>query len=170
VPSAPWGLERAGPIEQLVVLYAVHGTHINRAVAELYRRAARGSSITFLDAGIARSARVHAVGYAGHNRLMDGIPFPPALAPASARDAPIPSFVLACISEKYFAQKLRQVGSEPLVMTRTYMAPEGYVVDAVVRGLGENEAMPALRRRVVAAYAKWQSLSQSEASVIFAPR
>lgn len=169
VRPEPWGLRRSGSIEQIVVLHAVHGSHINRAVEELYKRAARGSTATFVDRGKPRTTRIHAVGYAGHNRLLDGIPFPPALAPARPGDSPIPSFVLACISEKYFAPELRQVGSEPLVMTRTYMAPEGYVVDAVVRGLGENEAIPALRRRVVAAYAKWQKLSQAEASVVFAP-
>jgi hypothetical protein len=170
VPRQRWGLGSGQAVEQIVVLHAVHGSHIDRAVNELYVRAARGSSLTLSDGSRTRKLRVHAIGYAGHNRLMDRIPFPPKLPAARPGDAPIPSFVLACISEKYFSKSLRAVGSEPIVMTRSLMAPEGYVVDAVVKGLGDNESIAGVRQRAVAAYAKWQRLSAGQASVIFAPR
>ncbi len=170
VPAAKWGLSRAEPVEQIVVLHAVHGSHINRAVRELYVRAARGSSVTVEESGQRRTLRVHAIGYAGHNRLMDGMAFPPELPPRRSDDEPIASFVLACLSEKYFAKALHAVGSEPVVMTSSYMAPEGYVVDAVAKGLGDNEPIAGIRRRAVGAYARWQRISPGQASAIFAPR
>jgi len=170
VSADRWSLRRSGPIEQIVVLEAVHGGHIDRAVRELYVRAARGSSVTIDYEGGPRTLRVHAIGYAGHNRLMDGIVFPPRLAAARPSDVPIPSFVLACLSEKYFAEALRSVGSEPMVMTRSLMAPEGYVVDAIAKGLGDNASLFGLRQRAVDAYAKWQKLTPRQAGAIFAPR
>ena len=171
VPAAKWGLDRVQPIEQIVVLHAIHGGHINHAVEEFYRRAARGSTVILDgDQGQRRTLRVHAVGYAGHNRLMDGIRFPPKLPPARASETPIASFVLACNSERYFAKLLRSVGSEPVVTTQTLMAPEGYVVDAVAKGLGDNESAHAIRQRAVAAYAQWQRITPNAADRIFAPR
>jgi hypothetical protein len=98
---------------------------------------------------------------------MDGKRLPPA--PAGDR-APVPSFVLACESEPYFGGPLEQAGSQPLVTTRTLMAPEGYLVDAIAQGLGENLPPAELRKRAVAAYAKWQKLTPAQASSVFAKR
>ncbi len=55
-------------------------------------------------------------------------------------------------------------------MTKALMAPEGYVLDAVLKGLGDNASEPELRQRAVLAYAKWQKLSPGAASSIFAKR
>jgi hypothetical protein len=49
------------------------------------------------------------------------------------------------------------------------MAPEGYVLDAITKTLGENAPREHVRRRAIEAYAKWQSISTAEASSIFAP-
>jgi hypothetical protein len=54
-------------------------------------------------------------------------------------------------------------------MTRALMAPEGYVVEAIARALGENAAPRDVRARAVATYAKWANLSLGAASWIFAP-
>jgi hypothetical protein len=50
------------------------------------------------------------------------------------------------------------------------MAPEGYLVDAIARGLGERASPRELRARAVAAYAKWQKLSPTAAGSVFARR
>lgn len=170
VPGEPWGLTAGATVEVLVVLEAVHGDHIDEAVDWLFRRSARGAWTTVPGAEGPRRVRVHAVGYAGHNRVMDGIPFPPRLDPIAPGDAPVPAFVLACSSDRYFSAALRQVGVEPLITTRTLMAPEGYVVDAVVQGLAANEPLAAVRQRVVRTYARWQRLSLAAAGEVFAPR
>jgi hypothetical protein len=97
---------------------------------------------------------------------MDGLE----LEPIDARPrAALPAFVLACYSEQYFGGRLRRAGAEPLVMTRQLMAPEGYVLEAVLSGVGDGASRSEIRRRAVAAYAKWQKLSSGSAGWIFAP-
>jgi hypothetical protein len=163
VPGAPFG--RAEPVEEIVVLQAVHGDAIDQAVDHLYRVATEGARVSFRDGDRARSEAVTVAGYAGHNRLMDGKTLPELREKARA---PVPAFVLACKSEPYFGSALREAGSTPLVMTSTLMAPEGYLIDAIARGLGENLPPAELRARAVAAYAKWQKLTPRQAGSVFA--
>ncbi len=163
VPGAPWGL--AYPVEELVVLQAVHGSEIDKAVDHFWDMATSGGAVAFEDGGQTRSERITVAGYAGHNRLMDDKVLPPLGAGARA---PVPAFVLACKSEPYFGGPLSRAGSAPLVTTTTLMAPEGYLIDAIARGLGENGSPADLRRRAVEAYAKWQKLTPGQAGSVFA--
>jgi hypothetical protein len=164
VRGEPWG--RAEPVEELVVLQAVHGDAIDQAVDHLWRVATEGGAVRFRDGDREREERASVVGYAGHNRLMDGKKLPE----ARAQGAPVPAFVLACKSEPYFGGALERAGSRPLVMTSTLMAPEGYLIDAIAEGIGANEGPAQLRRRAVAAYAKWQKLTPKQAGSVFAKR
>jgi hypothetical protein len=170
VPASHWDLNRTEPVEQIAVLEAIHGARIDDAVQRFWHAATRGGEISFQDAGQQRTFRVHVMGYVGHNRLMDGIPFPPQSPAVSQPARPVPSFVLACNSEGYFTRPLTSAGSMPLLMTRTLMAPEGYVVDAVLRGLGENDSPAELRRRAIRAYAAWQRIPERQAGGVFAKR
>jgi hypothetical protein len=163
-PGSAWGKE--GTVEQLVVLEAVHGTEIDRGVLRFWSLATEGGRVTFQDGGRERDERIHVVGYAGHDRLMDGLKLPAAKKGARS---PIPSFVFACYSERYFGDSLRAAGSRPLVTTRALMAPEGYIIDAIARGLGDGLARGAVREGVVREYAKWQRLSFGTASSMFSP-
>ncbi len=165
IPATTFGGIEGQTIEQLVVLDAYHGDSIDQAVDNFWNRATSGGVVRFHDGETEREVRVSIVGYAGHNRLMDGIRLPPA--PKDRRGA-IPSFVLACASEPYFGPALRAAGSETLVMTRSLMAPEGYVLDAVVRAIGENAPPMQIRASAVKAYAQWQKLSAGAAGSIFA--
>ncbi len=164
VPAKRWGLRRSGSIEQIVVLDAVHGSSIDQAVLGFWGTATGGQKLTIADGDKPRELRVHVAGYVGHNRLMDGLKLPSTASPKRA----LPSFVLACYSEQYFAAALRAAGSAPLVMTKQLMAPEGYVLDAVLRGIGDGLPSREIRRRTVAAYAKWSKLPMGQASWIFA--
>lgn len=167
VAGEPWG-KPGEKVEQFVVLQAVHGSHINGAVERFWTTATRGGCVSFHDGERERTERVHVVGYAGHNRLMDGIRLPPAPPPAEAH--PIPSFVLACFSERYFGPSLRRVGARPLVTTRSYMAPEGYLVRALAEGLALNESPEALRQRAARVQRAWQkTLSPFQSAWIFWP-
>lgn len=156
-------------IEQLLILRAVHGDHIDRAVDDFTALAGHGGYATFrekLDDGeYERRVLVHVAGYAGHNRLMDGKSLN--LGHESSPSA-TPSFVLACRSDAYFSNALRAAGSQPLLMTRDLMAPEGYVIEAMARALGDRVTETMLRQRVVAAYARWQRIPERTASLIFA--
>lgn len=164
-PGAPFG--RSLPFELVVVLDAHHGDAIDVVVDELFVEAERGGEVAFTaaDGGKHRHA-VDVVGFAGHNRMLDGKQPPPRV-PERER-APLPSFVLACRSHQTFASPLAERGSRLLVAARDLMAPEGYVVEAIVGGLARNEPAPALRRRAVDAYARWQSIEPAVAGTIFA--
>ncbi|MFO0759963.1 MAG: hypothetical protein U0359_25990 [Byssovorax sp.] len=166
VARAPFGGAPGETTEQLVVLEAIDGTAIDKALARFMRLATGGGTVHFQDGDRRREERIQVAGYAGHNRLMDGVPMP-ARASGPGR-TPIPSFVMACISESYFDASLRGAGSTPLLLTRTLMAPEGYLIDAITRGLGENLPHPALRERAIAAYATWQRISPGVAAHTFA--
>ncbi|MEM9696342.1 MAG: hypothetical protein AAGA56_27605, partial [Myxococcota bacterium] len=148
VPGTHWNRTRS--VEQLVVIDAIHGTRINRAVERFYRLATSGGSVTIDDGNKRRRLDINAVGYAGHNRLMDGMRLPTAVADPRQ---PVPSFVMACLSDRFFSQAMRAAGSTPIVMTRSFMAPEGYVVEAAVRALGDHRSRPEIRSAVVDAYA-----------------
>jgi hypothetical protein len=168
VPGARWG--SAKDVEQLVVLRAIHGAEIDAAVRDFYRYATAGANVSFVEQEATRTVRVHAVGYAGHNRLMDGIALEKIVGAAETPgpDAALPSFMFACRSAPYFSGALASGGSAALVMTRDLMAPEGYVIEAMARGLGDHLSQAELRQRVVAAYARWQRIPERTASTIFA--
>lgn len=161
LPGKPWG--RSDAIDLVVVFDAYDGAAIDKALSRFYREAERGAKV---DLGEAGEVAVDVVGYAGHNRMMDGTE-PPAR--DDKKRAPIPSFVMACRSKSYFAEPLAERGSRGLLFTRDLMAPEGYVLEALVTSLGENASQVELRRRVVAAYATFQRITEAVAGRIFAP-
>lgn len=168
VSGAPFGAEKI--IEEIVVLEAFHGRHIDDAVQTFFHRASSGHRVAFRDGTRERLERVQVVGYAGHNRLMERRALLPLAAETGRSALAIPSFVLACSSDSYFSPVLQAAGSAPLITTRTLMAPEGYVLDAVTKGLGEGLSVRELRRRVVLAYSTWQRISLAEAGKVFSDR
>ncbi|MCG6168684.1 hypothetical protein [Leptospira sanjuanensis] len=103
--------------------------------------------------------------WAGHDRLMDRFP------PNSKRssNSPKPTAVLACESEKYFGPVLRSIGSTPVVLTRTFMAPEAYLIQALadtaaISGVKDKRA---IRSALVDSYAKYQRISKRAAGTVF---
>lgn len=178
VSAQNWKLKRCAAkerceIEQLVVLQAIHGSHIDQAIDDLWSRATSGSTLSFVDKTLPsgnqqRSVTLHVAGYAGHNRLMDGkrLPGPPPPDEKGPKTA-LPAFVLACYSDRYFSGSLTGAGSKNLVSTQTLMAPEGYLIDAVAKGLGENDDPAQLRERTIRTYAKWQRISVGQARRTF---
>jgi hypothetical protein len=162
--GARWGLGRGSVGELIVILRAVHGSHIDHAVGAFWDSATRSKQVKFEYRGKQRSERLHVVGYAGHNRLMDGLTLP--RRKPSARGAGS-AFVLACYSENYFGKALEQAGVQSLVTTRALMAPEGYVLAAILRGLADNRTTTEVREHAVAAYGRWQRLAPGTAARIF---
>jgi hypothetical protein len=158
-PGEPWG--REAPITAWVVFDALHGDAIDEAIDGLYREAASGGVLKLND-GEERALPVNVVGYAGHNRMMDG-----KKPPTTESSAPIPSFVFACYSRSYFEDELKQRGSTLLLSTRALMAPEGYAVDGLVTALAENAPRAELRQAAAKAYATWQKISLETALRIF---
>jgi hypothetical protein len=164
VAGERWG-KPGRVVEQLVVLDAVHGAAINAAVNRFFLAATHGARLWIDEGGARRQLSVSVAGYAGHNRLMDGLRLPPV--DESAAREPLASFVLACLSERYFAAPLQRGGSRPLVTTRSFMAPEGYVVEAAARAFGDNASPEQIRKDVAQAYARWQRISLATAARVF---
>lgn len=163
VAGAPWS--SPAPIDLYLVLQAVHGDRIDDAVGRFWTLATQGGTIRFHDGQAERTEPVSVAGYAGHNRLMDGTRLPA----AQPGGTPIPSFVLACISERYFGERLRAAGSPTLLTTRALMAPEGYLVESVARAIGDNASATAIRAAAVHTSERWQRLPRNQAEWIFAP-
>lgn len=137
-----------------VTLKAYHGAAIDQALAAFLRAAAGESSADL-------------VIWMGHDRLMDVASAPVVRASGTRK---VPAIVLACESEQYFGPVLRELDVPMVAMTRTFMAPEAYLLEAVleaVRGHGVL-ARAAVREALVSAYAKYQKLSLRAAGSVFA--
>ena len=109
--------------------------------------------------------------WAGHDRLMD------VAAPTASPPTPTPTrtpktsrvAVLACESDRYFGPALRAAGATPVAMTRTFMAPEAYLLEAMAGSIALHgvDASGSLRDALIAAYAKYQHLSLRAAGTVF---
>ena len=163
-PGQPWGHDDR--VEQLIGLDAIDGKRIDEAVQRFWLGATEGTRLTIDDRTERRTVTVHVTGFAGHNRLMDDKSLP---ALRAGGRSPTASFVMACESAPYFSPHLQSAGSQPLVMTQAYMAPEGYTIEAMARALARNDSPAQLRAAVVVAYAKWQRISIATANALFAP-
>ena len=149
-----------GPFgEAYVSLEAWSGNNTDQAIERFWNIATGGGQVSFQG----RSETIHAVGYAGYNRLMDDVELP---GPASGQA--IPSFVLAKSSERTFGRKLREAGSFPLITTKGSMAPEGYTIMAAARALADNYSPRAIRVRMIEDYKRHQRISERAASRTFA--
>jgi phage-related baseplate assembly protein len=76
--------------------------------------------------------------------------------------------MLACASKSYFANALRWTGAKPLVWTTGLMAPEAYVIEAVLSGWAVNDTDDQIRRRAAQAYDKYQHCGARGAMHLFA--
>jgi hypothetical protein len=149
-------LQRSGaPGERAVrlTLRAYAGDHIDDALAD------------FFAAVEGRAGRIDLVVWAGHDRLMD-VPAPPPPAQSSG----LPSAVLACSSERYFGPALAARRSRPVALTRTLMAPEAYLLEALAASVAKHGVLDAAshREQLVVAYARYQRISMRAARSVFA--
>lgn len=104
------------------------------------------------DTGIAIGAPDLAV-FNGHNGLMDGNTPSIAQRPGfDCRDAA----VIACASHNYFRQHLQCAGAFPVLTTKHLLAPEAYVLGALIEGWARMEHENELHVRAAKAYAQYQ--------------
>lgn len=105
--------------------------------------------------------------WAGHDRLMD-VAAP--TAPASAAPGTSANVaVLACESAQYFGPVLAGLNARPVALTRTFMAPEAYLLVALADSVARHGPADRahLRTALVAAYAKYQRISTKAAGTVF---
>jgi hypothetical protein len=103
--------------------------------------------------------------FAGHNGLMDMPVASLELAPTTSTAA---VSVLACLSARYFADVIAARGLAPYVLTKSLMAPEAYVVAAVVRAFVDGKPAKTAVDDAAASYATFQHISKRAAHTVFA--
>lgn len=141
---------RAGETAVEVELHAYDGTCMAEAL-DAFLRASGGET------------RAQLVVWAGHDGLMD------LDAPRLPRGTGVATVALACLSNRYMAPAVRAAGGRPLVMTDSLMAPEGYLLLALLHEAARS-GVDAPRRHHEAlsrAYATFQHIPLPAARRVF---
>lgn len=171
VAGKRWG--SGAPVEVIVVLQAINGDMNEEAMDEFRNKAISGGSVKFNDGSGVVESPIHAIGFMGRNPLLKNGK-PPAekdldLPEPSKSSSAIPSFSIAAHSRETLGAWLYESGSPALVLSRGATASEGYLLEAVVRGLAENDAGWVIRKRATEAYAKQHKMTKSTAEIFFSP-
>ncbi|MFM7180363.1 MAG: hypothetical protein ACKO2G_02705 [Verrucomicrobiales bacterium] len=140
-------------------------THIGGQM-ELTAEAYRGSKIKdclrdFENA--AASGKYDLVAFIGHNGLMDFELAPPPKVEGNQTHV----VVLCCLSEKYFGERLRALGCQPILMTRQLMYPGSFLLHAAIDKHLAGADADAIRTAATAAYAANQKISTRAALGVF---
>lgn len=166
VSGAAWGA--SGSVDVYVVLHAIDGDSGKAALERFLEVAGRGGNLKLADGS---NADVHAVGFMGRNPLLQNGRVPSRLElPAAPSGTGIPVFTTMAHARETLGSWVRRAGSREILLPRGPVASEGYVLDAVVQGLAQNDAAWSVRKRVVKAYTRWhKSVPATLAEVYFSP-
>jgi hypothetical protein len=151
-----------------MVADAYRGREIKRAVADFFAFAAGQvpEEVPISDSDVVMAAGASdLIAYVGHDGLMD---FGLDRYAYSVDKKPREAVILACASKSYFADALRWTGAKPLIWTTGLMAPEAYVLEAVLGGWATNEKDEPIRSRAAQAYDKYQHCGIVGARHLFA--
>lgn len=108
------------------------------------------------------------VAYIGHNGLMEFSVDWPVANPSPAANAAKPAVVLACVSQSYFADKLKGIGARPLLTTRQLMYPGAFILHDALEAQFAGKDAATIREAAGRAYAKNQGISVKAALGVFA--
>lgn len=152
-----------------------HKSSKSKVVAEAYAGDKMFKALSTLHEGIfQKSPAVDLIVFAGHNGLMDfsldqmWLRLKRSRTSKNQSDPNTPFAVLACQSKSYFKAFYKSYKTNPILLTKTNMAPEGYVVEALVHSFLENNSKSKIKEDVAKAYAKYQKVSVKAASRTFA--
>jgi len=149
-----------------LVADAYDGAKIENTITDLLK----SSSGLFRDTITINNQRVGIYGnagllaYVGHNGLMD---FSAPSIELEKSDKNVDVIVLACKSKSYFEQLIVKTGSNPLLLTTGFMAPEAYTLKAALDGWANNESSEKIRLRAATAYHQYQKCSLMGAKALF---
>ncbi len=162
-----WGITDG--VEQIVVMHGYNGDAGKEAMDRFRSRATGGGSVSF-DRG-QRSETVSVVGFMGRNPLLKNgkIPRKVDLPVASASAGAIPSFTIAAHSRETIVPWLYISGSPILIAPRGPVASEAYVLDKVLKGIGNNHSTWEIWKQVAKTYMKYQKVPKKLAEVYWAP-
>ena len=138
-----------------LVADAYDGAKIKETTSDFLLYASGGGkhSITAKGASVPVGGNAALVVYIGHNGLMDfSLAEFPQAADAVTRDAA----AFACMTDRYFAEPLRQAGAKPLLLTTNFMCPEAYSLHALLASWMRGDTAAKLRESVAQAYSTYQ--------------
>ena len=130
--------------------------------ADAYRGSEIRKCIEDFEAAVA-SGQFALVAYIGHDGLMDFQLPEPAAHAATGTDA----IVLACVSNRYFADRLRRLGARPILMTEQLMYPGAFILRDVLEVWRKGGGLEEIRSAAATAYAGNQHISTRAALGIF---
>jgi hypothetical protein len=102
--------------------------------------------------------------FVGHNGLMD---FNLSSYPKKKNDRRRDAVMLCCASRSYFYEPLREAGANPVLWTTGLMAPEAYILKALIDGWILNESGEKIRARAAQAYNTYQRCGLKAARNLF---
>jgi hypothetical protein len=170
VKGSRFGISEA--VDVFLVLHAIDGDSNREAMTRFRETAEGGGRVKFNDGTAVREERVHVVGFMGRNPLLVNgrPPFPPQKPdlpqPTTGANA-IPSFSISAHSRETLGTYLARTSSRALLLARGAVASEGYVLDAVARGLAENDNAWGLEQRASKTYADFQRIPRVQSDVYF---
>lgn len=123
----------------------------------------RTRSVTAGEKDLSIAGAADLIVFNGHNGLMDTDVFIPNDIDKSKKDA----CVIACASQGYFKEPLLQAGAYPLITTTNFMAPEAYVLEAIVNSWSDLKSPAEIRAAAGAAYHKYQKCGLNGATKLF---
>ena len=105
--------------------------------------------------------------YVGHDGLMN---FTVANKIGQAGIQPKKVAVLCCKSKEFFGPAERAANANPILWTKSLMAPEAYVVEAAVQSFLRKESGNIATDRAAKAYAKYHKISMRAGRTVFTSR
>ena len=149
----------------LIVADAYDGAFMAQAIGDFYAclAGAKKGSIKADEQSIAAFADADLIALNGHNGLMDGQVDVPARKDTRARDA----VVIACKSSGYFLAPLQELGAYPLLTTTGLLAPEAYVMEAIVSHWAQLKTGAEVRTAAGTAYNTYQKCGLKGATNLF---
>lgn len=172
VPAESYLLDRAifykkytNGAQVYLVTDAYDGAHMAQCLSDyMYAVAGRKAGSLLVDGQFMPVwSSADLLGFNGHNGLMDMSLEAPANVDGRHKDA----VVIACASHDYFAPQLARAGGFPLLCTTNLLAPEAYVMRAVIDAWAELKTGEEIRLAAGAAYHKYQKCGLKGATRLF---
>lgn len=151
----------------ILVADAYRGREIKAATEDFMSFAAGASPLTLSVLGkeLSGGGGADMLVYVGHDGLMN-FQLSSTAKHQDARTRKVA--ILCCKSQQFFGPSVQAAGAEPLLWTKSLMAPEAYVLEAAVQSFLKHENGSRAVERASAAYAKYQHCSVRAARTVFA--
>ncbi len=165
-------LRNGSSVPVYLVADAWNGKYISETIKQFMNYNAGNDAFDVLAEGKKMTAggNAHLIVYIGHNALMDygGIKKFFLSNYNQAKDNPDnDAIVLACKSQPYFSERLKELAVHPLVLTTGLMAPEAYSLHGAIQQWIKGASDIQVRKAAASSYNKYQKTGRNAAERLF---